>query len=280
MQFRLFCAEPGIVLRDLAFEYVHRPLATDLKGEISPLEVEPGAPTEFTLSLELQFDAGRRDTGVRYLQVSTPAVVGKVAQVLVDDQPVVFSAAYQPGEGFTLDLWQRVMQAGSFVQIVFRAAVFRDGTPFLVRAVDLRPEEGGLETVHQTVREGDVDPFSVGGQLVVRFRTPSEKLVQALGPAKVLITPNDDGVNDAFALPYGLFMLIQPAPVTLAIFDLQGRLVRRDPLGANLSGQYLRVWDGTDSQGKLVPPGIYLYQIELDADTGHHRWQGTVEVAY
>ncbi|MBI2504977.1 MAG: gliding motility-associated C-terminal domain-containing protein [Candidatus Latescibacteria bacterium] len=280
LQFRLLFSEPGLVLRDLAFEYVRRPLATALKGEISPLEVEPGVETEFTLSLEMQFDPGRRDTGVRYLQVLTPAVVSQVERVLVDDQETVFSAAYQPGEGFTVDLWQRVVQAGSFVQLVFRAALFRDGTPFLVRAVDLRPEEGGLETVYQTVREGDVDPFSVGGQLVVRFRTPSQKLVQALGKGKALITPNGDGINDFFALSYGLFMLIQPAPVTLSIFDLSGRQLRQSYAGADLSGQYTQLWDGTDAQGHLVPPGIYLYRIEVDADTGHHSWQGTVEVAY
>lgn len=280
LQFRLLFSEPGLALRDLVFEYVRRPLATALEGEISPLEVDPGVPTQFTLSLEMQFDQGRRDTGVRYLQILTPAVVSQVERVLVDDEEVVFSAAYQPGEGFTVDLWQRVVQAGSFVQVVFRAALFRDGTPFLVRAVDLRPEEGGLETVYQTVREGDVDPFSVGGQLVVRFRSPSDQLVRALAPGKALITPNGDGVNDFFSLAYGLFMLIQPAPVTLSIFDLQGHLVRRDPLGADLSGSYTRLWDGTDRQGQRVPPGIYLYQIEVRADTGPHRWQGAIEVAY
>ncbi|MCC7262854.1 MAG: gliding motility-associated C-terminal domain-containing protein [Candidatus Latescibacteria bacterium] len=280
LQFRLLFSEPGLALRDLIFEYVRRPLATALEGEISPLEVEPGVPTRFTLSLEMQFDQGRRDTGVRYLQILTPAVVSQVERVLVDDEEVVFSAAHQPGEGFTLDLWQRVVQAGSFVQVVFDAAVFRDGTPFLVRAVDLRPEEGGLETVYQTVREGDVDPFSVGGQLVVRFRTPSDQLVRALNPGNTLITPNGDGINDFFTLAYGLFMLIRPAPVILTIFDLQGHPLRRDDAGSDLSGSYTRLWDGTDNQGRLVPPGIYLYQIEVRADTGTHRWQGTVEVAY
>ncbi|MSR83411.1 MAG: hypothetical protein EXS58_10885 [Candidatus Latescibacteria bacterium] len=280
LQFRIQFSEPGLALQNLIFEYVRRPLATALKGEISPLEVEPGVLTEFTLSLEMQFDQAQRDTGVRYLQVLTPAVVGQVERVLVDDQEAVFSASYQPGEGFTVDLWQRVVQAGSFVQIVFRAAVFRDGTPFLVRAVDLRPEPGGLETVYQTVREGDVDPFSVGGQLVVRFRTPSAELVRTLGKGQALITPNGDGVNDFLALSYGLFMLIQPAPVTLCIYALSGRQLRQDDAGADLSGSYTRLWDGTDAQGQLVPPGIYLYRIEVNADTGHHSWQGTVEVAY
>ena len=56
--------------------------------------------------------------------------------------------------------------------------------------------------------------------------------------------------------------------------------VYQDDTGTDLSGQYTRLWDGTDAQGRLVPPGIYLYRIEVDADTGHHSWQGTVEVAY
>ena len=58
------------------------------------------------------------------------------------------------------------------------------------------------------------------------------------------------------------------------------RQLRQDDAGADLSGSYTRLWDGTDAQEQRVPPGIYLYHTEVNADTGHHSWQGTVEVAY
>ena len=41
-----------------------------------------------------------------------------------------------------------------------------------------------------------------------------------------------------------------------------------------------RVWDGRDQDGFTVPPGVYLYQVEVEADAGTSRRQGVVSVAY
>ena len=279
LQFRILMSEPGTGLRDLSFEYVRQPLAGELEAEISPLEVDPGQETEFTLSIEVHLNTGRGDTGIRHLQILTPARVRQVELVLVDDQEAVYSTIYQP-EGFSVDLWRRVVQEGSFVQVLFRAAVFRDGTPFQVRAVDVRSEETGTETVYQTAREADVDPLSLGGSLVVRLRSASNALVGLMSPRATLFTPNGDGMNDYFEVSYNLLKLLQPAPVSFAIFDLSGRRVRQGYVGADLAGEYTRIWDGRDDRGELVMPGIYLYQIEVKADTGAERRQGVVQVVY
>ena len=60
-------------------------------------------------------------------------------------------------DGFTVDIWKRIAQAGTFIQVEFTASVFRDGTPFEVRALDIRAEESEIESVYQTARPGDVD---------------------------------------------------------------------------------------------------------------------------
>ena len=41
-----------------------------------------------------------------------------------------------------------------------------------------------------------------------------------------------------------------------------------------------RVWDGRDQAGFTVPPGVYLYQVEVEADASTSRRQGVVSVAY
>ena len=47
-----------------------------------------------------------------------------------------------------------------------------------------------------------------------------------------------------------------------------------------MSGRHEVVWDGTDDSGERVAPGIYLYQISLDADNGTEELLGTVSVVY
>ena len=279
IQFRLAMAEPGTRLENLLFEYVDQPLVERLQGEISPLVVEAGVETEFTLSLEVHLNPGRGDTGFRYLQVRTPAVVGRVERVLVDDEAAVFSATYQEGEGFTVDIWKRVMQAGTFIQIVFRAGVVRDGTAFEVRALDLRPEGNVVEPVYQMASPGDVDPFSVGGELVVRLKQGDLGLVDALRVERTVITPNGDGVNDFFAVAYNLLKLMRPVPVYFQICDLGGGLVF-EGVSEDRHGRYVRLWRGTDVEGRVVAPGLYLYQVRVEADVGVEERAGVVQVIY
>jgi glucose/arabinose dehydrogenase len=52
--------------------------------------------------------------------------------------------------------------------------------------------------------------------------------------------------------------LSEPATVTLVIFDLQGRIVRR-LVGpeAEEARAHARTWDGSDDRGRRLPPGVY-----------------------
>jgi hypothetical protein len=53
----------------------------------------------------------------------------------------------------------------------------------------------------------------------------------------------------------------------------QGRSIER-------SGRFVRVWRGVDGLGQRVQPGLYLYQIEVEADVGTRRRMGVVSVVY
>jgi hypothetical protein len=61
------------------------------------------------------------------------------------------------------------------------------------------------------------------------------------------------------------FEVPQPGRVTLTVYDVTGRLVRR-----LVAREYSRptrdraVWSGLDEQGKEVPSGVYFYRIEAD----------------
>ncbi|MFH1571485.1 MAG: gliding motility-associated C-terminal domain-containing protein [Gemmatimonadota bacterium] len=287
LQFRVKMAEAGVTLRDLAFEYTFPPIARSLEAEIQPAAAGPGQETEFTLSvlvhLSQRGSALRQDTGFRQLEIRTDAEIGQVKRVLVDDAEVFATTSFQPGQGFTLNLWRRVVQDGSFVQVVFTAALFRDRTRFEVRAVDRRVgEQGGLEVAYQLASEADVDDAAAGGGLVVSLESGDGGL-PVLGPPRptaAVFTPNGDGVNDRFELAYDLYKLVSPVPVALDIFRLDGRIVRQALAGSQGNGPHLGTWDGADDQGRPVPPGVYLYELRVEADGGLERRVGTVGVAY
>ena len=283
LQFRVRMASPGAVLRRLVFEFARPPVVSSLLAEISPGVVQPGVETRFTLSMEVRLrpDKGLdpRATGFRFLQVRTAAQITEIERILVDDEEISFSTTYVPDEGFDINLWRHIEQTGTFVQIVFRGAVFRDYTRFEVRALDRRDTDGQLEEAYQVADESDVDPSLKGTNLVVRFADGNVPLVAQLQGTR-LFTPNGDGINDAFALSYALLKIVTEAAVTLEMYDLAGHRVRRAYEGMDGNGSYAVEWDGTDDQGLLVPPGLYLYELRVQADEDSERRWGSVGVAY
>jgi len=64
------------------------------------------------------------------------------------------------------------------------------------------------------------------------------------------------------------------------IYDLQGRLCRSLLDDTVKSGELSMTWDGRDSQGQVVPPGLYLYRIQLETDSGSEEKAGVIAVAY
>lgn len=64
-----------------------------------------------------------------------------------------------------------------------------------------------------------------------------------------VFTPNDDGVNDHFAIDYPCYL----SDYDLAIYDRWGKLLFK-------SGDPASTWDGTKS-GKSCPSGIYYYVL-------------------
>ncbi|MDM7916805.1 MAG: FlgD immunoglobulin-like domain containing protein, partial [Candidatus Eisenbacteria bacterium] len=63
------------------------------------------------------------------------------------------------------------------------------------------------------------------------------------------------------------YRLATAGPVTLAIYDAGGRLVRRWSEPARTVGEHAVVWDGRDDQGSVQPSGIYFCTIRADGQT-------------
>ena len=166
--------------------------------------------------------------------------------------------------------------SGARVEVVFTAPVLREaGTQFEGRVFDTtRPHE-----VRQRVVPGNAADEIESDRLSVRTAL-SESVVFSPQVSPNPFTPNDDGVNETANISFKLLRLTSTAPVSLEIYDLSGRLVRRVYEGEDSVGEYSHTWDGRDDSDKLVAPGLYLYRLVVDVQSGKETNSGIVAVAY
>lgn len=86
-----------------------------------------------------------------------------------------------------------------------------------------------------------------------------------------IVTPNGDGKDDVAFFKFDSDLT--GIPVTGDVFDITGAKV--GSLGVSTVNNHWLSWDGKDSDGKVVPSGIYIYLITL----GNSRLTGAVVVA-
>jgi hypothetical protein len=67
------------------------------------------------------------------------------------------------------------------------------------------------------------------------------------------------------------FDLPSARPVSLAIYGIDGRVVRRLAAGPYEAGRYFKVWDGRDDAGRAVASGIYFARIVAGDFQSTHR---------
>lgn len=70
--------------------------------------------------------------------------------------------------------------------------------------------------------------------------------------------PAPAGTRISFALP-------DAAPVTLAVFDVAGRLLDTIAEGTLPAGAHAVTWDGMDGSGRPLPAGVYYYRLSTPA---------------
>ena len=80
-------------------------------------------------------------------------------------------------------------------------------------------------------------------------------------------TPNGDGINDVVELVFPVFKVMGSKSLVLEVYGLDGGLAQRlEKPVAHAAGFQRLVWDGRDSSGRLVPPGLYICRVGLEVD--------------
>ena len=168
-----------------------------------------------------------------------------------------------PGQRFRLRLSAPVFLNGTTLRLFVRHAASADA-----------------EVAWQTVEAGDADEGVASNTLAISVPIDSD-LVHGLTVGPNPFTPNGDGINDAAEISLDIFKLTSSRRLQVRIYTLDGRQVwQREEMV--LSGRTTVRWDGVDDHGHRAPPGLYLCQVQLDADaTGQPTTQTRIiAVAY
>jgi hypothetical protein len=133
---------------------------------------------------------------------------------------------------------------------------------YLIEDIDI---EG--KTERSEVISTQFEPQRVAMELPTGFRL-YQKRADAL-------LPTDFGLHQNFPNPFNPetwipFQIPQDAPVTIHIYNLNGRVVRTLPLGRLAAGYYnerstAAHWDGRSDMGESFPSGVYFYRLEAGA---------------
>lgn len=277
----------GVRLTSLAVEHAIPPLAQQVVGEISLLEVPrpPGnaavvpAGVPSTFACDIATDIRAADLGFDVIRISTPAQP-RFVQMLIGEPPIaaIPDRVEETPEALTLFFPSHRVEsrASGVLRIVFETRVFVQSTFFDAEVSDTRSGE-----VAQKVLAGDANPQVWTDALRVLTSAESARtILSSLEIAPRLITPNGDGRNDAAGISYSLVQLLQAVGTEVEIFDLAGRRVRRLFAGQEGSGRYPRQWDGLGERGERLPPGVYLVRVAAHTERGTLVRTGTVGVVY
>jgi hypothetical protein len=165
----------------------------------------------------------------------------------------------------------QILGAGRLIRLRFTGAVFLHGTELSVAA-----RRGGPDMPWQLGEAGNVTELTPGRDMVVSA-LGARGVIRDLTVTPNPFTPNGDGINDAASIGLSLFRIFEPRPLTLKVFTLDGRLVRRlEQMAAG--GRRAFEWDGSDQHGKQVAPGLYLVKVESEVDNSRIADQAAIRV--
>ena len=254
------------------------PAVRRLVGEIFPIQTKVGEPTHFTYYIKPTIRSG--DSSFDGVEISTPSRVMSVDSLRIDgiDQRDFSWRIQEDGLAFEVDFPRKLepSDSGALLEVVFNTPLLREvGTVFEARVFDTaKPDE-----VRQRVSPGNAADEIESDQLSVRTSL-SNSLVFSPQISPNPFTPNGDGVNDVVNISYKLLRLTSAVSVSIEVFDLSGRLVKRVYSGQDPLGEYSHPWDGTDDSNKLLPPGLYLYRIVVGVQSGQETSSGILSVVY
>ena len=88
-------------------------------------------------------------------------------------------------------------------------------------------------------------------------------------PSQIESIPETFILHDAYPNPFNpsttiSYQLEDAGMISLAVFDINGRLIKSLVSGKQSGGAYTVEWKGNDNSGQMVSAGLYFYRLSVD----------------
>ncbi len=286
------------VIESISFNYAED--AADVPvvaadGSIFPNSVPMGVDTTFVYSIAYSLNSG---SDIKKINLTTPdftTIVGVVSNdgagsdLTVANGGLVDINQTSPDVAtieFSTPLTDSDSSGSDSLYVTLRTKMLRNVHDFTASIYDSNNNNssGGIGVWESTDNSWTVMTSTIINDLVTNVKAVPK-----------VFTPNDDNTNDFTVIEFTLSKI--PTDIKIKFYDTRGGLVTIKEYD-NLEARDWRVpdnekrgnaaaalnmpgyWDGTDEDGDLVPPGVYLYQVVADTDDGEKIESGTVVVGY
>jgi hypothetical protein len=237
-------------------------------GTVVPNEVP--IMKESAVTYLLQFVFGPTNLGVDEVIVSTPSPA-RVSGVRLNENPLTSSdyEDFSDRDKIKIGFTQPVLaDSAAIVEIDFRTTLFLSINAYPAQIISKDTPDNP-----QFVEQGEAT------WVVSTTGIPTGPLVSVEAKPNPF-SPNGDGLFDQTFISYFVAKVAYPQPVSLKIYNLNGDRIRtlRDQKDPAFS--YEIPWDGRDDSGDLVSPGVYIYQVRVNTDSGTEVLTKTITVQY
>ncbi|MBT3343152.1 MAG: hypothetical protein HN404_09135 [Gemmatimonadetes bacterium] len=320
VQFQIYfdSDQHGAVALDwIEFEYDVPLVSKGLVAEVFPAIAKLGEPEDFRYFITPSFGSGGTE-GFNRIDIVVPSPETRVTAVKVDQNPwpeIIGADLTSPDPLSLLDP-QFTDATGEFAQAVvtdaatgrhtlrlklpqmnpttvsgfkpgldgsveieFTTSLFRGAAEFSSSVWNDVGVAAGGTFIPQPTRPGDATgELSTDGYTVV-----VDEITHLMSDVTVEpnpFSPNRDGENDSAFITFDLFLVTEAIDIRVEIHDLSGRAIRSLEAPTGVAGRIPIEWDGTDNEGNLVPPGIYLYRLTAADDDEVSDRTGTIAVVY
>ena len=241
-------------------------VAEQVLGSVQADSAVLGERAAFRYSAEVAVEPDNYGIDLVRLEGATTAVT----EMRFDGVPVSF-AAFQDSGGVAFEL-------SASNQIVVSGHLEMEGAGVFVR--HQTPLVLSVGSRDQAARDGYVN-WQIGRQDPAATWTVQARgaRLQVLSRVEVSPQPFSPLAGEELTFLFVVGQILEESELTVRIFKLTGELVRKlQRLGD--AGQYQMNWNGRDRNNQVVEPGLYLYEISVDARGLTSNRRGAFAVAY